>query len=166
MSVIVVPTPTPQAVPGRVPQAIPTPTPQATPQATPNLRPQPTSVATPTVMKRPKPRPNLHGQISNSGGATVQHVPTPAGQMVSQDFITQKPGSQPTHDAPRFASDNGDVWRCVASGHGKRRSYADEEASANGALVHVGAIDVLGRDLPALHPSHSNCIISVKRRSE
>jgi hypothetical protein len=32
-------------------------------------------------------------------------------------------------------------------------------------LRHVGTIDVLGRDLPALHPQHADCIISIKRRA-
>jgi len=30
---------------------------------------------------------------------------------------------------------------------------------------HVGSIDLVGRDLPALHPGHANCIISVKRKN-
>lgn len=155
-----VPTPVPQATPMRVPQAIPTPVPQAIPGKVPQLAPQQTVVS----VTRPRPRPT-NTVISTSGGGKITHSPTVTSPARGPGHVTATAGRQTAHATPRFAdAKGGGDWNCVASGFGKRRTAADAEAGASGALRHVGAVDVLGRDLPALHPDHANCVISVRRR--
>jgi hypothetical protein len=86
---------------------------------------------------------------------------------VAEKHITLTPGRQAQHNLPEFgAADGGQPWHCVASGHGQRKTLVDRRVSVSGALRHVGSIDVLGRDLPALHPQHANCIISIRPRAD
>lgn len=142
------------AVPTPVPQAIPQPVPQAIPQP---LQPQ----LTPTVITRPQPKP--HKLIAHNKKPTVTLVP--AGTSPSQSMVTNKPGRQPGHNVPEFAAkDGGGNWGCVASGHGLRKLATGRATGGSNTLRHVGAIDVMGRDLPALHPGHADCIIAVRRK--
>ena len=142
--------------------AVPQQIPQAIPQASPQAAPQPTLQATPTMIPRPLPRPVA--VVTQPGRIT--HTQTPTRAAVGENLITRKTGRQSVHDAPRFAAKDGGTWHCLASGHGKRRSFVDGEVAVTGALRHVGAVDVLGRDLPALHPDRTGCLISIRRRKE
>ena len=166
-----VPQAKPQATPVLVPQQIPQTVPQTTPQATPvlvpqqipQMVPQATPQATPVLVPRPKPRPSA--QKPAATGGTTTHSQTPARPALAKKHITVAPGRQKQHDLPQFdATDGGQPWRCVASGHGQRRTLIDRRVSVSGALRHIGSIDVLGRDLPALHPQHADCIISLRRK--
>ena len=171
------------AVPGQVPMQVPMQVPNATPGATPQMVPQivavpgqvPTQVpmqvpnATPmaTPMLVPRPKPVRTASIPSGTPGTMTHSPTPKAPAAAKTHITSAPGRQAQHDAPQFAADDGGrPWTCLASGHGIRRSVVDGKVVVAGALRHVGAVDVLGRDLPALHPARSDCIISVRRRGE
>ena len=171
------------AVPGQVPMQVPMQVPNATPGATPQMVPQivavpgqvPTQVpmqvpnATPmaTPMLVPRPKPVRTASIPSGTPGTMTHSPTPKAPAAAKTHITSAPGRQAQHDAPQFAADDGGrPWTCLASGHGIRRSVVDGKVVGAGALRHVGAVDVLGRDLPALHPARSDCIISVRRRGE
>ncbi len=146
---------------GAVPQIAPGATPTAIPQATPDLLPQ----RTPVVVPRPRPQPSTT-VVSTSGGGAITHRPTPQQPPIGPEHVTPQTGRAVPHNPPRFtASDGGRDWHCIASGHGQRRVLTDGEVTSTGALRHVGAVDVLGRDLPALHPEHADCIISVRRRS-
>ncbi len=143
-----VPQPLPQAVPQLIPSAIPTP----------NPRPQP------ALIPRPKPINSATTSVSNG---IIKHKPVSSKPALGSQHVTEVSGRQPLHNAPRFAaSDGGKNWHCIASGHGQRRTYTDGRVTVSGALRHIGAVDVLGRDLPALHPDHANCIISIRRRRD
>ncbi len=171
-----VPFPVPQQIPQQIPTAVPSKIPQGTPYLIPSLKsnqvPAKTSVAVPPkapqaipmLLPRPKPRPNTQKPIA-IGGPT-SHKPVATEPALKQAHITRFSGRQEQHNLPEFdAADGGQPWRCVASGHGQRKSLSDRRVSTSGTLRHVGSIDVLGRDLPALHPQHANCIISLKRRT-
>ncbi|WP_292306040.1 hypothetical protein [Marivita sp.] len=172
---VTVPTLPPQRVPTPVPQRVPQPTPQMIPVTVP-VQPQvPTPGATgpaggaqptPVAVLRPKPRPQSVPTLTTNPGATIEHRPQVQTPPIGQHVVTREIGRQPEHNAPRFQTTRGEVIRCVASGHGKRRSVVDGEVESSGALRHVGSVDVLGRDLPALHPRHSKCIVTVKRRKD
>ena len=126
-----------------VPPMVPMLVPQRVPQAIPQPIPQRVPTLAPTVTHRPQVRP----------------------VGIGRELITSTPGRQPAHNPPAFQGKaQGEQWNCVASGHGKRKSVEDGKVVSNGALRHVGSVDVLGRDLPALHPRHPHCIVSVKRR--
>lgn len=182
---MLVPTPTPGAnpqmvpqivaVPGQVPMQVPNATAGANPQMvpqivavpgqTPMLVPTPTPTATPMLVPRPKPVQTA--SIPSGTAGTITHSSTVMGSTSAKTQITAAPGRQAQHDAPLFAADDGGKpWTCLASGHGIRRSVVDGRVVVAGALRHVGAIDVLGRDLPALHPGRSDCLISVRRSGE
>ena len=161
-----VPQPTAYPTPNAVPQAIPTPLQQATPMLVP--RPKPVAGATTgTGTTIGTATGTGIGTNTATGGGAIVHVPNSTGPAKAKQHITRLPGRQPVHAEPRFAADDGGKpWRCLASGHGKRLNRADEGFESAGALRHVGAVDVLGRDLPALHPRHPNCIISIRRRRD
>ncbi len=126
-----------------VPPMVPMLVPQIVPQARPQVLPQRVPAAIPEIVHRPKTRP----------------------EGIGRDLITATPGRQPSHNAPAFkGKTQAETWNCLASGHGRRKSVENGAVVSSGALNHVGAVDVLGRDLPALHPRHSHCIVSVKRR--
>ncbi len=163
------PRPIPQLVPQPTPQSIAVAVPQPIPQKTPTQVSQgqvPTPNTTLVSVLRPKPRPHLVPTLSTSQGATTKHKPQVQAPAIGSQVVTKQIGRQPQHNAPRFQATNGDVIRCVASGYGKRRSVVDGEVETTGVLRHVGSVDVLGRDLPALHPRHSKCIITIKRRKD
>lgn len=144
----------PQATPGQMPQA----TPAGVPQAVPGQVPQPTQV----LLPRPNPRPSAQRPTA-SGGPTT-HSQTAKTPPVAARHITAAPGRQPQHDPPQFAdAEGGANWHCLASGHGQRKSLVNRRVEVSGALRDVGSIDLTGRDLPALHSGHANCIISIKR---
>jgi hypothetical protein len=170
-----VPQPIPQAVPQPIPMAKPSKQPQGTPYHIPSLQPQaiPQQVpqakpgrvpqGTPVLLPRPKPRPDVTKPVS-TGGKTTHNVASTR-PALSKMHITSVPGRQALHDPPQFeAADGGRSWHCVASGHGQRRTLNERRVSVSGALRHIGSIDVLGRDLPALHPQHAECIILIRRR--
>jgi len=158
-----VPTPVPQAVPQQIPTAVPSKQPQGTPYLVPSLQPQAKPQATPVLVPRPKPRPSA--QKPAATGGTTTHAQTPTRPALAKKHVTVDPGRQEQHDLPQFdAADGGQPWRCVASGHGQRRTLNDRRVSVSGALRHIGSIDVLGRDPPALHPQHADCIISLRRK--
>ena len=126
-------------VPAMVPMLVPERVPQAIPQAIPQRVPTPA----PKITHRPQVRP----------------------VGIGRELITATPGRQPLHNPPAFQGKaQGETWNCVASGHGKRKSVEDGKVVSSGALRHVGSVDVLGQDLPALHPRHAHCIVLVKRR--
>ncbi len=163
------------AVPNQVPQAIPSKTPQGTPYLIPSLKPQnPPSVPqakpqatpqpTPVAVPRPKPRPTAQKPKAQGGASSHKTHVTQA--PVASRHITAEPGRQAQHNPPSFADANGrGSWDCLASGHGQRKTLTNRRVTVAGALRHVGSIDLVGRDLPALHPGHANCIISVKRKN-
>jgi hypothetical protein len=158
-----VPTPVPQAVPQQIPTAVPSKQPQGTPYLVPSLQPQAKPQATPVLVPRPKPRPSAQKPAATGGNTT--HSQTPTRPALAKKHVTVDPGRQEQHDLPQFdATDGGQPWRCAASGHGQRRILSDRRVSVSGALRHIGSIDVLGRDLPALHPQHADCIISLRRK--
>ncbi|WP_142638999.1 hypothetical protein [Ruegeria faecimaris] len=82
------------------------------------------------------------------------------------DHVAATPGRHDPHDLPRFRSAAAkENWECVASGFGQRRYDAGRGVLLNsGALRHLGNVDAMARDVPARHPKHSGCIISVKRK--
>lgn len=143
-------------VPPMVPQAVPPMVPQATPPMGPTSQP-------PTVTVIAPPKSIGHPRVSTSAGGSVSHQADVGKPAVGPSLVTNATGRQVLHDAPRFITESGEDWHCLASGHGPRRSMIDGEIRQNGALRHVGSVDVLGRDLPALHPGHADCIISVRR---
>jgi len=171
-----IPFPVPQQIPPQIPTAIPSKTPQGTPYLIPSLIPSMTNGKTPStsppkapqakpiMVPRPKPQPTAQKPVAKGGATSHQSAATvPA---LKKEHITRSPGRQEQHNLPEFeASEGGQPWHCVASGHGQRKSLIDRRVSVSGALRHVGTIDVLGRDLPALHPQHADCIISIKRRA-
>lgn len=164
-TVVIVPPMVPQAVPQMVPQAVPQMVPQTTP-ALPQQTVVPTSGAKPAqqtvvVIKPPKPLP--HPVVSTSNGGKIVHQPTVSRPAVGPSLITHTTGRQTPDNVPRFETENGDDWHCLASGHGARRTVVDGEVQQDGALRNITSIDVLGRDLPALHPAHADCIIAVRR---
>lgn len=161
-----VPVPAPNARPNMVPTPVPNAIPQAVPQMVPGRITAPPAVGTlqHTMVQRPKPRPSRPGKVAGTGG--IKHAPQHQKAAVGQTLVTRNAGRQAAHDSARFAAADGGNWNCLASGHGKRTTYADRQAQASGALRHVGAVDVMGRDLPAVHPRHSGCIIAVKRREK
>lgn len=166
---------TPTSVPVLSPMQIPTPTPTTAPQMVPQIVavpgqvptqvPTPTPTATPMLVPRPKPARTA--SIPSGTPGTMTHSPTPNGPASAKTHVTSAPGRQAQHAAPQFAADDGgQPWNCLASGHGMGRSFVDGKIVVAGALRHAGAIDVLGRDLPALHPGRRDCNISVRRRGE
>lgn len=187
-------TPQRQVVPQPIPQQVPTATPTATPVLVPTLtQPRPgtggvPSVGTATTVPRgttqvpgtsagvhtatsvvvPRPRPTGNVvPVTTTSAPTVTHRPQPRATAVGRTQVTPQIGRQDRLDPPQFAdSDGKGNWRCLASGHGVRRTTEGQRVLQNGALRHVGSVDVLGRDLPALHPRHSDCIVSVRRRGD
>ncbi len=170
------PQPTGQtAVPPLVPTATPNQVPVAVPGQVPQLTPRPTAthVAVPghqnpqgvvTIM-RPRPRPTT-GTVQQPGSTQVTHHLTHQSNSKKHDHVAATPGRHDPHDLPRFrnaaAKEN---WECVASGFGQRRYDAGRGVLLNnGALRHLGNVDAIARDVPARHPKHSGCIISVKRK--
>ncbi len=170
------PQPTGQtAVPPLVPTATPNQVPIAVPGQVPQLtqRPTATHVAVPghqnpqgvvTIM-RPRPRPTT-GTVQQPGSTQVTHHLTHQSNSKKHDHVAATPGRHDPHDLPRFrnaaAKEN---WECVASGFGQRRYDAGRGVLLNnGALRHLGNVDAMARDVPARHPKHSGCIISVKRK--
>jgi len=169
----------PQLVPGQVPQPVLQPIPDRVPTLAPPLVPGQVPVAVPGQVPPmipalvPRPRPTGAGTVtgqaagSQTGGGTIRHQQQPRGPALGPGHVTGTTGRQALHEAPAFATaDGGQPWRCLASGHGKRRTLSGDTVVSDGALRHVGAIDLLGRDLPALHPDHADCIISVRRRRD
>lgn len=161
----------PMAIPGQVPTATPVAIPPATPSrvgviVVPSAQPQQVPTRIPSAI--PRPRPIKHpGRIPGGTVAPIVNQAVPLTAAVGPNLVTGQTGRQDAHAAPQFAAPGGNgKWTCLASGHGKRRSVVDGEVATTGALMHVGAVDVLGRDLPALHPERSGCIISVRRRKE
>jgi len=174
-----VPTLAPPLAPGQVPQPVPQPIPYRVPTLAPPLVPGQVPVAVPGQVPPmipalvPRPRPTGAGTVtgqaagSQTGGGTIRHQQQPRGPALGPGHVTGTTGRQALHEAPAFAAaDGGQPWRCLASGHGKRRTLSGDTVVSDGALRHVGAIDLLGRDLPALHPDHADCIISVRRRRD
>ncbi len=149
----------PTAVPGQVPQLTPKPT--ATHVAVPG-HPKPQGVV--TVM-RPKPRPTT-GTVQPTGTTQVTHHLTHQSNSKKHDHVAATPGRHDPHDLPRFRNAaTKENWECVASGFGQRRYDAGRGVLLNnGALRHLGNVDAMARDVPARHPKHSGCIISVKRK--
>ncbi|MCR9150724.1 MAG: hypothetical protein NXH83_11160 [Rhodobacteraceae bacterium] len=169
----------PQLVPGQVPQPVLQPIPDRVPTLAPPLVPGQVPVAVPGQVPPmipalvPRPRPTGAGTVtgqaagSQTGGGTIRHQQQPRGPALGPGHVTGTTGRQALHEPPAFAAaDGGQPWRCLASGHGKRRTLSGDTVVSDGALRHVGAIDLLGRDLPALHPDHADCIISVRRRRD
>ncbi len=158
-----VPTPTPNqvpiAVPGQVPQLTPRPT--ATHVAVPGHQ-NPQGVVT---IMRPRPRPTT-GTVQQPGSTQVTHHLTHQSNSKKHDHVAATPGRHDPHDLPRFRSAAAkENWECVASGFGQRRYDAGRGVLLNnGALRHLGNVDAMARDVPARHPKHSGCIISVKRK--
>ena len=136
--------------------------PPLAPIARPGLVPTATPGATPIMV--PRPRPSGLTSAKPGPSATVAHRQSLTSPPLGRQHVTNRPGRQEANNEPRFASTNGGAWHCLASGHGKRHTRVDGEVASQSALRHVGAVDVLGRDLPALHPDHAECIISVRRR--
>ncbi len=170
------PQPTGQtAVPPLVPSATPNQVPIAVPGQVPQLTPRPTAthIAVPghknpqgvvTIM-RPRPRPTT-GTVQQPGSTQVTHHLSHQSNSKKHDHVAATPGRHDPHDLPRFrnaaAKEN---WECVASGFGQRRYDAGRGVLLNnGALRHLGNVDAMARDVPARHPKHSGCIISVKRK--
>lgn len=149
----------PTAVPGQVPQLTPKPT--ATHVAVPG-HPKPQGVV--TVM-RPKPRPTT-GTVQPTGATQVTHHLTHQSNSKKHDHVAATPGRHDPHDLPRFRNAaTKENWECVASGFGQRRYDAGRGVLLNnGALRHLGNVDAMAQDVPARHPKHSGCIISVKRK--
>jgi hypothetical protein len=144
------------AIPPLAPMATPGQVPTAIPGATPGAKP----------IMVPRPRPSRLTSAKPGPSASVAHKQSLTAPPLGRQHVTNRPGRQEANNEPRFAGANGGAWHCLASGHGKRRTRADGEVASQGALRHVGAVDVLGRDLPALHPDHAECIISVRRREK
>ena len=168
-----VPFPVPQQIPQQIPTAVPSKMPQGTPYLIPSLSPSKTDGKTPStappqanlvLVPRPKPRPNTAKPVAK--GIPTSHQSVAATPALKKKHITQNSGRQEQHNLPEFDAAGGQPWNCVASGHGQRKTLSDRSVSVTGTLRHVGSIDVLGRDLPALHPQHADCIISIRRRKK
>jgi hypothetical protein len=160
-----VPVPRPNARPNAVPTAVPNPVPQAVPPLAPGriTAPPTGGGAQYTMVQRPKPRPV--GKTNATGGGSITHHPQPQAASVGHGLVTRNAGRQAAHDAAQFTTGDGAArWSCLASGHGKRLTRTGRGAEPSGAFRHVGAVDVMGRDLPAVHPRHSGCLVAVKRR--
>lgn len=155
--------------PNAIPQATPNPLTPALQQPPPLrppviLRPQPPQVIATIVFPRPKPRPVLVPpttilQPIVTHSTTVTRPPLGTGQ------VTAQPGRQPGGAHPAFTDPSGSGnWNCVASGVGARQVLKGGRIVTTGVQRHVGNVDALGRDVPAKHPKHPHCIISVQRR--
>ncbi len=158
-----VPKPTPNQVPVAVPGQVPplTSRPPATHVAVPG-HPKPQGVV---AIMRPKPRP-IKGTVAQTGTSQVTHHKAHRTDARKYDHVASTPGRHDAHDLPRFRSaDANEEWECVASGFGQRKYDAGRGILLNsGALRHLGNVDAMARDVPARHPKHSGCIISVKRK--
>lgn len=189
-----VPQPIPQATPQRVPQPVPQPTPQARPQAMPQLVPQARPTAAPPLRPERPPtigmpaQPVIVGAGPIGSGTTARPSPgtgvmrtplaaTPtAGQIVhnsgntepprSMDHVARRSGRQLAHDIPQFHDPRtGQIWECHASGHGQRRHVdAEGRETFDGELPLGRVVDVLAFEVPARHPRHAGCLISIRRR--
>ncbi len=172
---IVIPPQVPTATPNQVPTATPNQVPIAVPGQVPPLaaRPIATHVAVPghpkphgvVTITRPKPRPTK-GAVAQPGKTQVTHHQTHQTASKKFDHIATTTGRHDSHDLPRFRkAETGEHWDCVASGFGQRRYDAGRGVLlSSGALRHLGNVDAMARDVPARHPKHSGCIISVKRK--
>ncbi len=158
----------PTAVPGKAPVAFPGQRPFARHVAIPGC---PTgATGTPVyriILSRPTPRPHAHRAPSTTTPASVRHHPDHRSEPRKHRHVAASPGRHEQHDLPAFREDaTGDLWDCVASGFGQRRALPTERGTAlsAGALRHLGSVDAIARDVPARHPEHAGCVISVKRR--
>jgi len=155
-------------VPQQVPQlAMGNAVPQQVPQATPQRVPMAVPNAVPHLVPRPRPRPVRTVDTVTRVVTPVQitHRETPTVASVGQNLVTSRPGRQPLHAPPAFAAGDGDSqWHCMASGHGKRRGVNGEEVEVAGTFVHAGFVESLARDVPARHPKHAECMISIRRK--
>lgn len=155
--------------PNPVPQGVPKP--QANPALQPpplrptiTLRPQPPQVIATLVFPRPKPRPVLVPPTTILQ-PTVTRAPTVTRPPIGTGQIAARPGRHAGGAHPAFADPaGGGNWNCVASGMGVRQVLKGGRLVTTGVQRHAGNVDALGRDVPAKHPKHPHCIISVQRR--
>ncbi|WP_298938155.1 hypothetical protein [uncultured Ruegeria sp.] len=125
--------------------------------------PKPQGVVT---IMRPKPRPTK-GTVQQPGATQVTHHLTHQTKSKKHDHVAATPGRHDAHALPRFRNAVNEEWECVASGFGQRRYDAGRGVLLNsGALRHLGNVDAMARDVPARHPKHSGCIISIKRKRQ
>jgi hypothetical protein len=184
-----VPTLLPVAIPGQVPQvvtvpnqvptAVPTQQPVTVPGRAPNLKPVATHVAVPglptalgkavppkVAILRPKPRETAKKVVTPASNPVVSHHVNHIAEPKKYQHVAVSTGRHEQTNLPKFRNNaNKEEWECVASGFG-RRSEATERGGVlvNGALRHLGNVDALARDVPARHPKHSGCMISIKRK--
>ena len=172
--------PVPQPVPQQVPPKTPKPLAQSTPKLVPALvPPQAPSAILPTKHKQPSPnqgvtpstgstlvsRPQPNHQtatVTGSGGQPFAHSNGHRRPPLSPNFIAPKAGLQRPHAVPSFMHESGERWDCVMSGFHDRAH--EEQAVSSGVLLHVDTNDQLFADVPAEHPLHPGCMISVKRK--
>ena len=185
-----VPHPTPVATPQRVPQiasqprpgyaapqAVPHPTPVATPQRVPQIAsqprpgyaapqavPHPTPVVAPSlapVIARPRPVDTIQPDAARPSVVTL-----PPGTTPDRGLITDAPGRQSALAPAVFApTGDGRGWRCVVSGHGRRRRIdATGAATDTGSLPGLVFSETIARDIPAWHPQDSGCLVAVQRK--
>ena len=158
----------------------PKPLVQSTPKLAPALvPPQAPSASLPTKHKQPSPnqgvipstgstlvsRPQPNHQtatVTGSGGQPFVHSNGHRRPPLSPNFIAPKAGLQRPHAVPSFMHESGERWDCVMSGFHDRAH--EEQAVSSGVLLHVDTNDQLFADVPAEHPLHPGCMISVKRK--
>jgi hypothetical protein len=128
------------------------------------IRPQPPQVIAAVIFNRPKPRPHVVPPTTILQ-PVVTHSTSVTRPPVGTNQITDRPGRQTGGSDPSFADRSGGAnWNCVASGVGVRQIERGGRIITTGVERHVGKVDSLGRDVPAKHPKHPHCIISVQRR--
>ena len=172
----------PQRAPGFVaphlaPQAVPHPTPVATPQRVPQIAsqprpgyaapqavPHPTPVVAPSlapVIARPRPVDTIQPDAARPSVVTL-----PPGTTPDRGLITDAPGRQSALAPAVFApTGDGRGWRCVVSGHGRRRRIdATGAATDTGSLPGLVFSETIARDIPAWHPQDSGCLVAVQRK--
>ena len=140
------------------------------------------ALAPPLAEAQPRPRPGQPAAASaafpvrslevegNTLYATDALLAYAAGFAQQQQgevtLITRAPGRQPSHDMPHFdGGAEGEAWNCLASGHSMRR-HVDERGleTVNGTTPAMVVATMMFRDVPALHESHTDCLVSVHRR--
>lgn len=112
----------------------------------------------------PRPRPlKQPANVAKVVAPKVAHKKAVTSPVVNH--VTDNPGQQSVHQTPEFkAADGKGNWTCMASGFGRRSARNGTTSIESGALRHIGAVDMLGKDLPALHPRRPDCIVSVRRK--
>jgi len=162
-----VPNPAPPKAPPKIPQAVPQPmiapvlappTPVNVPNQAPPKAPPKIPQAVPQPANQPTKVTVIHG-VTNRQGVPVDKA------TVNGHFVTDTAGNHLDQESRAYLFDNNnDVWSCMVAGLGTR-----QRAGENGEIVAMGHAETLEfrsthiSHIPANHPMHPGCLISVQQ---